>query len=492
MIGGISDIVVETPPQDLLGKFTTPGAPEKVLEWLGSKDLSQYESVIVSTDMLAFGGLIASREMRTSAQNALNNLKRFAEIRNQYPSVKFYGFSAIMRLSPTSTRRSAAYRDILVKAVLGRERALQEPTFDRLAHYCVNALRLPEGALGQYYAARQRNHQVQQELIRQVKNGVLDYLIVGQDDAQPNGPQASEAEVLKELAGTLGVRGRTYFCEGIDQHSNVLVSRALLESQKWSPKVRVVYADPEAEKMIPPYETSPIGSSLVEQVVASGAVLAKPFESYDYALYVNTPIPRRSKFEEFIQNLDLEMSQSFPVAVADINLGKAGTGDPELFSALNQNGRAMRLLSYAGWNTAGNTLGTAIPAANVYLCARKLYDVDPLERELNQRSFLLHRLVNDFEYHRNVRPQAYRILDSKNASRDEAYGEPLKEANEFVQQDLARRLESIFHEQFAGQRFFAGTRQYEFEQLRNVNVSLPWPRAYEVKIGFDIAVREVR
>ena len=151
----------------------------------------------------------------------------------------------------------------------------------------------------------------------------------------------------------------------------------------------------------------------------------------------------------------------------------------------------MRLLSFAGWNTAGNTVGTSIPAANVLLAARRDIEVDPLHREIAQRTFLLHRLVNDFEYHRFTRPGAYGVLDRMSASRDEAYGDQLEAANAFVSADLRQRLETKFSRQFAGQRFFAGPRQYELDSLSNVDVRLPWPRAYEVKLDFSIHAREI-
>jgi len=318
----------------------------------------------------------------------------------------------------------------------------------------------------------------------------LDYLILGKDDAQPMSPQIPESNRLAELATSIGARQKVYFCEGIDQHANVLVSRAMLAQVGYKPKIRMVFADPLGTTVTPFYETEPLNKSLAAQVTASGAEITTEYDA-DYTLYVNTPSPREAQFNDFVAQLQNEIDMGFPIAVADLNLGKSGTGDPNLFRVINEGDRMMKLLSYAGWNTAGNTLGTAVPAANVYLAARQ-FPVDPMIRELNQRAFLLHRLVNDFEYHRFTRPMAYEYIDrNPPAAREETYGQSLDAVNRLVKEDLGRRLTDTFSQHFLGRRFYAGTRQYEVRQLRNVDINLPWPRAYEVRLGFKLEAGEV-
>ncbi|MEQ1935518.1 MAG: DUF4127 family protein, partial [Fimbriimonadaceae bacterium] len=182
----------------------------------------------------------------------------------------------------------------------------------------------------------------------------------------------------------------------------------------------------------------------------------------------------------------------FPVAVADLNLAKNGSSDPELFEAMGQENRMIRLLSYAGWNTAGNTLGTVLPAANVYLLARR-GNADPLLRELARREFILHRFINDYCYHKFVRPLAFQFIDSTpSASREETYGPAFDEVNDLVQSKLREYLEDTFSKQFLGQRFFAGNKQYEIDALQNIKIFLPWPRAYEVQLEFNLSASEVK
>lgn len=491
MIADIADVEIEMPPAHLLGQFLSPGDADGVLDWLASRDLGQYRAVIVSTDMIAYGGLIASRAPSVPVELAKERLDRLASIRRRTPGVPVFGFSSIMRLMPTSTTENRDWRELLRRAVINRDRFLRTANWSQLFEFQRIAAMLPPGVMEDYDEARARNHEVQSELLRHTEEGAFDYLIMGQDDAQPEGPQIEEGRSLRTTARELGVTQQVYFCEGIDQHANVLVSRALLNELDYQPRIRIVYADPLGTTVTPPYETQPLARSVADQIIASGARITQNVDDADYTLYINTPSPRPAQFQNFVESLRNEIDMGFPIAVADVNLGKSGTGDPNLFQVLVEGDRAMRLLAYAGWNTAGNTIGTTIPAANVYLAARKM-PVDALNRELSQRAFLLHRLVNDFEYHRFTRPMAYAYIDrNPPAAREETYGERLQAVNRLVREDLHRRLDETFRTQFQGRRFFAGTRQFEVQGISQVNIDLPWPRAYEVRLNFRIQAREV-
>ncbi len=490
MIAGMANVEVKMPPYGLLGRFTTPGNPEAILDWLANQSYDDVTAVVCSMDMIAYGGLIASRAGDVSYEVALERLKILEGIRKAHPKTRFYAYTAIMRLTPTATRAAAAWRLQLGRYAEIKERYRQNPSPQYMQSLRNLQVKIPPIEIQRYEQTRDRNHLVQQALMRMTSQGAFDYVIFGQDDAQPFGPHIPETIKLKELATKLSVQGRSYFCEGIDQHANILISRALLRSREWTPRVRVVYSDEGAKRRIADYESKSIEESVRDQILASGARPALG-DQFDYTLYLNVPGHASGPFSQYLEALTGEVDQGFPVAVADINIGKDGTADSELFEALDQNGRMVRLLSYAGWNTAGNTMGTAVPAANVYLLARRVQS-NPEARELALREFLLHRFVNDFAYHRYVRPQAYRMIDSSpRASREETYGTAFDDVNALVQQELGTHLNETFKAQFLGKKFFAGSKQYEITGLQDVRIFLPWPRAYEVRLEFKMQAREV-
>lgn len=486
MIARMAGEGVNMPAYEDLGQFTRPGNPDSILEWLESQDYDDVDAVVASADMIAYGGLIQSRVNDIPLGLANARLNRLAAIARAHPNVKFYVFSAVMRLAPTATRQASAWRIQLARfeEIQDRYNRAKDPKdYDRLKNL---RAKIPSGEIERYERTRQRNHAVQVSLLKLTAKGVFSYLVIGQDDARVYGPHVPETSHLKQVVATLGIGGKVYFCEGIDQHANVLVSRALLNKAGWTPRVRVVYSDDEGRLKYNPFESKPIEESLRDQLLASGARPATSDTAYDYTLYLNTPGRRPGPFADFVTKLKAELDEGFPVCVADINLAKDGAADQELFDDLFEQQRMMRLLSFAGWNTAGNTMGTAIPAANVYLLARKLR-VDPLERELAQRTFLLHRFVNDFAFHRYTRPAAYRLLTQlSGASREETVGPSFRKLNSFVQSDLGKRLDSYFKNQFLDRRFFAGNQEYRVSNISDVKIFLPWPRAYEVRIEFAL------
>lgn len=492
MIGRIANVDVRMPPYEALGRFTTPGSPEAILNWVAEQDLSDVSAVIASSDMVSYGGLIESRVNRVAAEVAVRRMQRLVAAVRRAKHVRLYIFCATMRLTPTATRGGSLTRQRLAQY----EEAKTKAYFTKSAASAAMAAKLkpliPARDIMAYENARRRNHTVQKELIRMMAKGQFDYLVVGQDDARPYGPHVPETANLRSLVKKIGAQSTVYFCEGIDQHSNVLLSRALCEAAGWNPAVRVVYSDSLGRLKYASFESKPIKDSLTDQLLASGARPAEEGMDYDYTLYLNTPGRRAFMFQKFLMDLKQDVDQGFPVAVADIDLGRNGTADPELFEGLWENARMMRLLSFAGWNTAGNTMGTAIPAANVYLLSRRL-QVDPLLREVAQREFLLHRFVNDYAYHKFTRPEAYKILDQMaGATREETYGRPLEEVNDFVRRDLSKHLMKFFEDQFLGRRFFAGTSQYAFSGITDVKVWLPWPRAYEVRLEFHLQAQPVQ
>lgn len=491
MIAKTAGIDVQMPSYDDLGRFTKPGNPDAILNWLEDQDLSDVSAVIASADMVEYGGLIESRLNTVSVDKALNRVRRMVNIVRNSPRVKLYVFSATMRLLPTATRNSSKNRLTLGK--YEEAKAKWDLTRNPESGRAMNHLRplIPTKEVKGYEATRVRNSMVQHQLIHMEANHMFDYLIIGQDDARPFGPHVYETIKMKRLVQSLHTSDSVFFCEGVDQHASVLVSRAILTENGWNPKVRVVYSDEAGKEKYASYESKPIKESLSDQLLASGAIPAKPNEESDYTLYLNTPGRNEERFQEFVTALKSDIDMGFPTAVADIDLANDGAADPELFNSLWENQRMMKLLAYAGWNTAGNTMGTTIPAANVYLMSRRT-KVDPLVREVAQREFLLHRFVNDFAYHKYTRPQAYKLLRSENNGVvDEVYGEPYAMANKFVQEDLGKHLDEVFRQQFLGRRFFAGTKQYAFSGISDVKIFLPWPRAYEVRLQFHLDAQPV-
>src|SRR5579883_892209 len=70
MLGRIAGVNVLEPPRELLGNYLTFGRPDAIIAWLNKQPQSASANFIISTDMLAYGGLVASRVPGTSYDDA--------------------------------------------------------------------------------------------------------------------------------------------------------------------------------------------------------------------------------------------------------------------------------------------------------------------------------------------------------------------------------------------------------------------------------------
>ncbi|MCH7945798.1 MAG: DUF4127 family protein, partial [Armatimonadetes bacterium] len=299
MIGEMAGVEIVLPPKSILGKFKQPGWPEQIIAWMEREPVSQYDAVVLSADMIAYGGLIASRTDRSSYNLAIKRLRSFWKLRKTAPDTKFYAFSAVMRLAPTATNDTQGWMLNMARYAVEAERYRTSKTSTRRRTLRNLRNMIPKGEIERYEKVRDRNHKVQQELVRMAAYGVFEYLIFGQDDAQRVGPHVRETKRLQEMVANLDIGHKVFFAEGIDQHSNVLVSRALLQHAEWSPRVRIVFADESAKQQVAFYESETIAASLRDQLIASGATPVAPGERFDSSLYVHTPNPSSSRLKVF-------------------------------------------------------------------------------------------------------------------------------------------------------------------------------------------------
>jgi hypothetical protein len=156
---------------------------------------------------------------------------------------------------------------------------------------------------------------------------------------------------------------------------------------------------------------------------------------------------------------------SSPQAVIVADVAYPNGADPVLTELLLRSIDITRLAAYGAWNTAGNTIGTALAQA----CAAH-WAASPGQQEAQQR-FLLHRFLEDWGYQQEVRNETYSWMDQKFKS-DHVTPANNLEVLAFIEKGLEKRLVQL--PGFAGKyRLIPGS------------VRLPWDRLFEVDFELE-------
>lgn len=91
-----NDLEIVNPPIEILGNKKIPGDVNKIANWL-KKEASDAKYLVVSLDMLIYGGIVPSRLHHDSYDTLIERLEVIKEIKKINPQLIIYAFELIMR-----------------------------------------------------------------------------------------------------------------------------------------------------------------------------------------------------------------------------------------------------------------------------------------------------------------------------------------------------------------------------------------------------------
>jgi len=502
MIGAIADREVAMPPRAMLGNFTRPGDTKSIEKWLRERNYDGTDALIISVDMLAYGGLVASRRSGVDEGEARQRLEFFRWFKGRYPKIPVYAFSVIMRVAPTASAATEGLHDRLARFAELKDRVPRtgDPTLARELAELERGL-APE-VIEDYLAARRRNLRINLAMVDLVRDGQVNELILLQDDARQYGLHRQDQAVLRARLNAEGLEGRVPIYNGTDEGSLSLVSRAILDRQGSRLRVGLVYSSEKSQEVVTPYEDHPLRFTVENQVRAAGGIPVGEGEKADYRLFINAPGTSDAEFERFSGKMLGELKSGGAVALADLNFPpphRSGA-DLRIIEALRRAKLFDRFVGYAAWNTAGNTLGTTIPFANMRIADRKWGigggPKSAARREAAHLEFLLNRYAGDYIYHDIVRQEINDRLREESrrtgAVNYELSPERYAQLDAEVRAKMTPLIEKFFADNFVGRRYrLDGAKSLVTKGLRDLRVYLPWARTFECVIEFRLDYAEV-
>lgn len=366
---------------DCLGRKKQPAKAEAILPFL-QRECRDADGLIVSMDMLLYGGLVPSRLHTLDERTVMERMNWLCALKREFPKLMIYAFQCIMRCpSYSSSDEEPDYYEqygsqIHESGKLKHQHLLGLCDAEQVQK-AIDAI--APAALTDYLERRAFNLSFNQRVLELVRDGTIDFLVLPQDDSAPYGYTAIDQQKIREQIAQMNLQLRVHMYPGADEVALTLMSRMLLHLQGKRPRIFLKYAAHTAQNVIPTYEDRTLGESVKCHIAAAGCRLADAAAEADFVMAIDCPAGKmKEAVNQPAHNADYDVERSLtefveyisdcvhdgkPVTVCDN--AYANGGDLELISLLNQADLLDQLAGYAGWNTSANTMGTAI-AQGVY------------------------------------------------------------------------------------------------------------------------------
>lgn len=475
LLGRVAGQPVVEPPIDLLGNYLDFGKPDAIIAWLNGSQSKGADRFVISSDMLAYGGLIASRVPQTPYQDAYNRLRSLRQLRARHPSAWIGAFGTVMRLAPTGIpalgRAASFFAPYPVWSYLQEYANLHDPPLpsEQARAAQLRAL-IGQETLQGYLDARYRDYAVDNVLVQLTAEGTIDRLALGQDDAGPVGLHVKDVRALQAFVAQLNVQDRVAIEPGADELGMAMVSSAIARGAGWTPRVGVHYSMPGGATVNDPLEYGPIEIAIDGLIRLCGAL--RDDASPDIDLFVRVPGTDAAHDDALLAALQSDERAGRSVAFADLTfLENSFTDQARFAERLLQSGVASKLDAYASWNTNANTIGTAVAEAVAAGAGRRTGTYNALAHA----EFTFDRIVDDYAFHAYVRPQVNAALTAQGVN-DHTYllPEQAAPAADINNRALWNRAAEILKHLYP---------QYH---IAAIQITLPWNRTFET--GIEVAL----
>ena len=428
------------PPRGLLGDLTKTADTDGIIQWL--KTVTQADKVIVSLDTIAYGGLIPSRRSTDGFEAIKKRMEEFRQILSN-KNAKIYAFSSIMRISNNNINEEekdywSSYGKKIFQYSYEVHKNAPESNIET---------DIPQEILQDYLKTRKRNFDINLMYLDWAKDGIFDTLVFSKDDCAQYGLNVAEAQALEQNIKENNINA--FVKTGADEIPLSLLARAVAENKNI--KIAPVFMQPEFTGRISKYEDVSVFESAKGQIELAGCKLSDS-DNADIIMLVNNFKEEQGELVMGVDvplfNKDINLPQK-PFLAVDI-LNANGADNNFVNKLLEKNINTDLFLGYAGWNTTGNTLGSALCCAlTKYLAAKP--DTDAFKK------LQMIRFLDDWAYQANVRKKLKSYLEKPEIS-------ALKQEMEPFEQKLNQVFETNF---------------------QNIKYSYPWHRFFEIEVDIE-------
>ena len=451
------------PPMDSLAFFRETANCQFIRSWL-LQNANDCDALVVSAEQLIYGGLIQSREAKITENERDEALNTLRIIKKAHPNLKIYVSDVLMRNSISAFDEesvfwwkkiqdySRAYYRTYANGDMEAKKELESLTAE-----------IPEKVLNTFLHARKFSHEKDLGCIQLVKDGIVDQLIICQEDSAPEGIQRFEQEKLSAVIRENGLNNKIFMANGAGEAGAELVMRALCPKGSdtgivWLGENIGFSAMYEDRPFVENLNTHMSAMNIRENPDSENVICILPpkRKQSDYVMGFSEGYEEYSyeEFEAMSRRISDLVKQGKHIFLLDIE--SANGGNPKLLTAIARQIPILELYGYSAWDTASNSLGTLL--AQLLACRN--------ENSAENKSYTAERILNDCVYQSIVRQKVSEKL--KNAGVNVWNIDDTKTAEQLIS-DTFRDNEELLHNIF-------GVNVPKFQ------TKLRWPRLFEIEV----------
>ncbi|MGN0941718.1 MAG: DUF4127 family protein [Selenomonadaceae bacterium] len=485
------DVVM--PPSDIMDYYSKPSETEKIKSW-ANDNISSCDVAIISIDQILYGGLLASRELEKSSADIAGVVDFLTELHRKYPEKPLYIFTILPRFAPPDSIDTSSDRKNLMQysRLVDKTEQSLNPDDEDIAK--LNDLRqtIPPKILSRYESLFTFHEALTKHLIELAENGTVTQLVIGLDDGEKYGMPNRERRNLENYIGQAKNKSSVFMMHGADEIALSIVAEMEAKRCSYTPSIFIDYNDESTAARIMPYMATTNEANAIEKInFIHGARVASRGDA-DFTLFISandyesdTMNTRRANATR-IKNL-LDAGKSIALVDLAVHFREEETLLPLL---IDEDAPIHRLAAYAGWNTASNSIGTALAEAVLFDIAKKRAATtnELIGASDKQLLFLDERFIEDCYYLKStidtinfsLRKEGYYDVNDLDLDHNTHW------ANDMLSKALKRRIDFLTSSRAYNMPMICTTPSGETLKFTVKNLKadayFPWPRTFEIRL----------
>ncbi|THE11808.1 DUF4127 family protein [Bacillus timonensis] len=419
-LAAATDVNLHVPSREILGNKKTPATYSDIRNWL-VQETKDANYLIISLDMLVYGGIVPSRLHKLSVEECQNRLELIKEVKKQNKNLTIFAFNLIMRVpNYNSSDEEPDYYELFGEKISNYGKLVDKEIRGQLTEIEVQKLtelkaEIPLDVLNDFIGRRKINSFINNASIELVEEGLIDSLIIPLDDNAEFGFSSIEQNELVSKVEQLNLFDKIAIYPGADEIGCTLFTKVFCDIHHYTPSIFIRYSSTNGPFIIPKYEDRSLHESIKSHITVMGGIVADNSIEADAILFTHSPSVSQSgvaepnqafherhksyfseiNYREFVQALRYYVQKGKVIGLADV--ATCNGSDQTLMNLIKKVGLLEQVHAYAGWNTSGNTLGTVISHTIIESYYKK-QSPENEGRKSKSREFYYSRLIEDWGY----------------------------------------------------------------------------------------------